>query len=481
MRAATPLLQMLTSSGFDALGRVLLQVMATVMFARLLEPGTFGLAALAAVYVGVPSMVVTALFEEALAQRRRVRSAYFASALGAVLLLGVALVAVIGALSAFLPLEDGPTDAALSLASVYAVILFADGPLSIYTAIARRHRRFRDIALGNLLGLLIGTLVGLGLAWNGAGAWSLLSVQPVARYVNLLCLVTRSPVSIRPTFHLQPLRALWQFGGWHLAGRVVESMSELTVQTLVTRHFGLQGNGLLNMAMRIVEPIRGITGSVGHNIATAYYTRLQADPTRLASAVRQTIADTALLLQPVFVGLALTAPLIILVLAGPAWSPAAPIAILLALAAAVASASNFLHSGLSASGRADLGFGFGLLEWGASAGFIVLFASLGPVAAGLARLLAWLIDAIAALVAARRVFALSAVPVLKALGVAMALTAGMAVAVVAARFWGESMAPALQLASAVLAGVASYAALLLAFRRNQVRVIGARLRGRGAG
>ncbi|WP_293372113.1 oligosaccharide flippase family protein [Nevskia sp.] len=472
MSSASPLLKWLMSSSVDVVGRVSLQIVGTVLFTRLLPPETFGLAALTMVYVGLLSMVTSALFEEALTQRRIVRKAHFNGALAAVLSLSLSLWGLALLIAPkVLPEGAAMEVAALFPASFYAVILLADGPLSIYTAVARRQQRFQDIALGNLIGLMVGTATGLALAAAGVGVWALLSVQLVARYVNLGVMVLRCKVRLWPRWHPAEVRQLTGFGGWNLAGRLFEGINDTVFQSLVTRHFGLEGNGFLNMAMRIIEPIRGATGAIGHNIAMTYFSRVQADPLKLRSAVEQTITQTSLLLQPVFIGLAVTAPAIILVIAGPGWSMSGPVATALALAGAVASATNFIHSGLSASGRADLGFVSNVLELVVTTAALVLLAPLGLVATGLARLIAWLVDGLYALLAARRVFDLQAIAVLKPLLTVSFSANVMAGCVLLVQLPLQDVSPLLRLLAAIATGAVVYGLLAAHFHRDALMAI----------
>lgn len=474
-RGASPLLKWLTLSGADALGRVLLQITATVIFARMLGPETFGLSALTIVYVGTISTLVSGSFEEALVQRLRVRKVHFSAALAVVLALAVMLYGLVLLLGAVIPPSEAAARQALGLATGYALILFVEGPLSIHTAMARRQRRFPDIALGNLLGLTMGTAIGLTLAWIGAGVVSLLAVPFTARLVNLLVLGSRAPVRILPRLELAPARQLLAFGRWSLGTRYVAGVGEAVFQSLVTRFFGVEGNGFLNMAMRIVEPVRAVTGPIGHNIAMAYFARLQADPARLSDAVERTVAESSLILQPIFVGLAATAPLILLVIAGPAWSAAAPIAVCLALAAAILSATSFLHSGVLARGRAGVGFGFSLFDVVATAIAVSLLAPLGLIAAGLGRLVAWALDGVAILLVARRLYGLSPMRVLGPL----AATAVCTVLMFGLVLWSiDRMAgwnPIPRLAGAVLLGILVYAACVLCLRRRDVLSVATRL------
>lgn len=476
MASATPLLRWLLSSGADASGRMLLQVVGTVLFTRLLTVADFGLAALIAVYVGALSMVVTGLFEEAIAQRRIIRKAHLSAALAAVLLLAAVLWLLVLAVSPLQASVDGIAIGGLSPLALYALILFADGPLSIFTAAARRQRRFGDVALGNLAGLTFGTATGLLLAVAGAGVWSLLAVQPVARLVNLGVMIARCPVAIPPRLAWPPLRQLGGYGGWHMAGRMVEGAADALFQTLVTRHFGVEGNGYLNMAQRIIEPIRGATSAIGHNLSMAHFARAQAAPAALGGAVRQTIVETALVLQPVFLGLAAVGPLAILVIGGPDWTAAGPLAVTLALAAAVGSVSNFVHGGIAARGRADIGFAMCVLELLTSCGLLMLLAPFGLAAIGLARLLAWLIDAAVVLGIARRLLRVDLPVLLRGLLPTAATTAAMAIAVIAAQAMLSGVPALPRLLAAIGIGIAVYGGLVLRFQAALLAQLRSRLR-----
>lgn len=482
MTAATPLLRWLLSSGADVVGRLLLQIGGTVLFTRLLDARDFGAAALIAVFVNMAVMIATAPFEEALTQRRHVRRAHFESALAAALGLAAVLWGLIAVLAASLPLPE-PVAAerlwpAHTVVHLYALIVFVDAALAVHVGLARRQRRFHDIALGNLVGLVVGTVAGLAWAGAGGGAWSLLLVQPVARTVNLLLMVLRSPVRLLPRASLAPLRQLSGFGGWYLGGRLLEGLSDAAVQSLVTRQFGLDGNGYLNMAMRVIEPIRGATSAIGHNLAMARFARLQAAPDSLRLGVQQVVTETALVLQPVFVGLAVTAPLIIAVIGGPDWSAAGPIAVALALAAAVGSASNFVHSAVAARGRADLGFLSCLIEMAGVCLALVLLAPLGLVAIGLARLLAWLVDAAWIGWQARRLIGLPIRPLLASLATTGLASAAMAAVVIGTDRLLAGRGEALRLAVAVAVGIAAYAPLAWFGRRPLALALLGRLRQR---
>ena len=456
---ASPVLRWITSSAADAAGRMLLQLVATMLFTRWLAPEIFGEAALIMVGVGTLSAFVTAPFEEALSQRERVRALHFSSALVTVLVVAALLCA--GALSAVFLWTPGPSAARWRDAALFSLILFANGPISILTALCRRHRHFSDIALANVVGQAVGTLTGLVLAGClQTGIWALLAVQLVSRFSAMLLLLRLARVRPGLRFSSQHVRALSSFAGWHLAGRGIESLSDAIYQALVSTLFGFTANGYLNIAMRVVEPIRGATGAMGHNIATAFFARAQSSLPRFRNAVNDTVIETTLLLLPVFVGLAVCAPALVAVIAGPSWTPAAPLASCLALGAAIGTLGNFLHSALSAQGRADLGFAAGLLDFLVMAACLIGLRDYGVIAAGLSRVLPYITDLVFVTLASRRVFGLSPAPLYRTLASIGLSNLAMAAAVLLAASASAHLASAASLAVQIATGVGVYVLLL---------------------
>ena len=468
--------------GSDALGRFVLQVGSTVVFARLLAEEAFGRSALTIAWIQVLAILVCAPFEEGLVQRRVVRKAHFNACLAAALVLAGTFITVLGAVVSMAPRGSGDwADVAVPML-VFLAILLAEGPVAILTAAARRSRRFQLIASGNFLGLTLGTGIGLMLAVQGAGLWSLLAVRLVARFVLAGWLGWRIRLRFMPRWSWARLGELRHFAGWHTADRGLTVLSDAVFQSLVTAWLGAAANGYLNMATRIIEPIRGMTGSASHNIAMTQFSRLQESQTELRAAMAQAVTLTSLILVPVFLGLAATSDSLIRLLAGPDWAPAVSIAVLFGVATAFQAPFEFVHTATAARGRADLGFYTSMFNL-----LILVLAfwwlnGLGVIAIGLARLGYYLADTACALVIARGLFRARPVRLLR--GLAPAVGCGTAMALVIAALpaglppgWPAAGVLALQ----VPLGIALFTGLVWLVARPQLRTAMTMLVNRDSG
>ena len=476
------MLKWLSSSLTDALGRILLKVVTTVVFAYWLSPEVFGRASLTIVIVSLLAIVVTAPFEESLVQRRVIRRAHFAAALALVLAGSIALIgaafAAAWAIAAFYPPENEAVTLAWLVAG-FSVIIPAHAGVAIFTALARRHRAFARIAWSNLAGDAAGVGIGLVLVFAGVGVWSLLSVRLVSRFVTVLWLVVDAPVRIRPAWSAGGLGELSGVAGWFFAARCVDKAGDAVFQGIVARLFGLEGAGYLNMALRIIEPVRGPTASVSHNIAMSFFVRAQDSSQRLRAAVASTVSHTAMVLMPVFLGLAACAPTLIALLGGERWAAAGPIAAGLALASAIGATTHFLMTALAARGEARLCCLALTWEVICVAAALVMLYPVGLIAIGVARMVSTCALAGFYLTVARPVFGIDRLAFVRSVVPSTINASLMAILVVwVGRVTPLAASPALCLIAQVGVGVAVYAGLAFIFQRPMLySVIGA-LRGR---
>jgi O-antigen/teichoic acid export membrane protein len=168
--------------------------------------------------------------------------------------------------------------------------------------------------------------------------------------------------------------------------RLADNLTYLLFNNLVGSFFGLAVLGQVNMALRIVEPIRGALVATLHNLTFPHFRRaahtqgMEADRDRLIVLLAATIV-------PVFAGLAAITPLLLPLVTGPGWEEAVPIAICLALGAALALPAQTIFTALLAGGSAEYALVGNLFRLIATALVLVIFRDSPPIAVGIARLL----------------------------------------------------------------------------------------------
>lgn len=464
----------------EAAGRLVILSGTTAYLAHRLPPGDFGATALVLSLVTIFSVCVGTPYEEALAQRRVLRRADLAAALAVSLAAAFACILIAGPLGLALDAAYGRDDLALML-PVTASLLLAQGPLAIATAVARRRKAFYAINGASLAAHLAGASVAIGLALAGAGIWSLIGLRIAIVVANAGFLALRLRLAVAPRWSRPHVRDLNRFAGFILLTRLTENATYLVYNVAVGGLFGLTVLGYANIAMRLIEPVRGAIVAVTHNLCFSVFVRIAADRARVAEAVRRISSETTALVAPTFMGLAAVSPILVPLMAGPGWDGAVPIAAALAAGGMVALPSQVLLTALSATGRPQHALYANAAGLAAMVVVLAAFSGMDPVVVGLARLAGDLVQSSATLVVGGRGIALERRRLLREVTGAWIAACVMALAVAAlGHALGAWMPAPAALAACVAAGIAAYGLLLsIVARPSLVRLLRLALPERG--
>lgn len=344
-------------SAADAGIRLAAQLASTAILARILIPEDFGTALMALTVVTMLGTFVSTPFEEALTQRGRLATGHLRSALLVSLLASAAIIAVLAVAGPLIARASGVPSLAVWM-PVAALFLIAQGPGSIARAICRRQGRFDSIAVCQAASAVIGCIAAIVAALAGMGVFALIlqRMLPIALYPMLSMIGFRlrgSQAVLFPGWDGTRFREIFRFSGLRLTDEIIRAMMPTTLTFIVNAWFGTAILGQLSIAMRLVEPLRSAIVSVGHNLVFSILAPLQNDPQRLGATAARTVANVASVGVPVFLGIAICAPLLLPLVVGPGWEGAADLSRAMCVAAAISVPFRYLYTGFGALGRPE--------------------------------------------------------------------------------------------------------------------------------
>lgn len=321
-----------------------------VVLARLLDPASFGVVALAGVFVLLGEMLVDQGFADALVQRTAVGPAHLDSAFWASFAIGVML-------TAGCVLFAGPLAAVFDEPRL-APVLRALGPVLLITSLSRTHeallRRelaFKRIAKISLASVAVGGAAGLWLAMLGYGVWALVAQLLVQRLVQLPCLWFSVAWRPRLRFSLPHFRALARFGVNVVGINLLNVANRQADHLLIGYFLGSTALGYYTVGYRLIRILLDLLPQAIMPVAFSAFSRLKAEPVRLREAFYEATRVMALGAFPAFCGLALLAPAVTEVVFGPQWAPSASVMQVLTAIAALQSISLLCPAALKALGR----------------------------------------------------------------------------------------------------------------------------------
>jgi O-antigen/teichoic acid export membrane protein len=314
-------------------GTSVLTILAMLLMARMVGPEEFGTAALVIGSVQFLNLFVEGLFHDGLIQNPDTDDAKFETALSLVLIIAACIVAI--GVAVGVALRDTEWGGAAWLVVGASLSLPFSGALGVANARMRRDLVFREVAHASLAGRLIGSVLGLVLAYIGLGAWSLVWQFTAVAVVQSIMMyrVSGWHPRLRGEF-----AALWPICRFAVPYAVMHSLVALRIQgflMMVAAYMGLTAAGLVNVAFRLTTTPQIILATAFTNLGLPLLARHQRAAPQLEEAFRVLTQIVMSITIPAFVGLALTANDLVPILMGDRWTAVIPLVQVLAVGAAV--------------------------------------------------------------------------------------------------------------------------------------------------
>jgi O-antigen/teichoic acid export membrane protein len=307
-------------SGLEAAVSCGFSLVSAFLVARLVGPAEMGVGAAAASVHVLLWVGVNALFADAMVQRATLSDAEASSALWASALVGVA--------AALVQVVAGwPLHAALGDARIGTMSLLLAAPLPLVGAAGAvqgrvtRARDYRLLALRAVAGQGIGTLVGVGAALHGGGAWAVVAQQATTSAAGALALLIGARWRPRLVWRWRPILELLRIGGSLTASTLVLHGRYRVFALLIGGIAGPAALGQVHMAFRLVETVRELASTALWRLLLPTMSERQSDLPALLRAIDRALGLIGRTLFPLCaVMLVGVAPLARLLL-GPVWAP----------------------------------------------------------------------------------------------------------------------------------------------------------------
>jgi O-antigen/teichoic acid export membrane protein len=305
-------------------GRHVVSLFVFTALARLLDPPSFGLVALVALYLSIASILneqglVTALIQRSRLEREHLNSAFWFKCFSACVLCAVTIIFA-GPLAALF--KEPRIAPLLRWASLTLVI---DATARVHAALFMKNLDLRRPALRTLLANLIGGIVGVVMALSGCGVWALVGQQLAASITGATFLWLASDWRPQMQFSWPHLKELMGMGTAISVTALIRVVSGGADRFCIARYLGSGVLGHYAIAGKFVELICSALYQPAMAVAQPALAMLQHDRPRYMNALYKAMSLNAIVTFPVLIGLAVVARDAIPLLFGAKWQEAAPI------------------------------------------------------------------------------------------------------------------------------------------------------------
>lgn len=442
--------------------RYVLQLAILPVLARLLDPESFGVVALAIPFVLFANVLAdggmgTALVRQQNPTRELESTVFWLSCASGVVFTSLALIFAHPLSLAFGHTLFAPIFMALSPIMLIGAALAAPNSRIV------RAQRFEMFAIGDVISALLSAGVGIGAAIAGFGAWSLVLGQLSLWLAKAAWVGAVS--GFRPLLYCRPSLAkpLIRFGLHSVGANAADFASKNLAPLVIGSLLGAAAVGHYAMGWQLVRiPEIALSGP----IALAVFTGVANAKTLDRDLVLRPLRLMFVALAPLFAGLALVADLAVPLLFGDQWHETAPTISALAPAGLLLCLYAVAGSGLLGAGRADRQFQLTLATGVAILLGVTVGSRFGIVGAAAGLSIGCVAVAPWLLIILGRQFRMPLGPLLGAFAGPLLATVAMSTAVLVVRTATATAPPLVQFVAAVATGVLVYGvAAAVLFRR----------------
>lgn len=308
-----------------------LQLVSTVVLARLLAPEEFGLVAMVTAIVGVADLVREFGLSGAIVRLREIDDGMWATLYRFSFALGLVTMAATAAAAPLIAVLYGD-ERLVPLTLALAPIVLLNSVAMPLQAKLQRELRFAAISASDVLSMAVGVAAATIAAALGAGVWALVLLTGTAalyRVIAMLAVVRPRLRGARPMREIAPVLTT---GGSIFGVQLLNYAARNLDNVFIGRALGAAALGTYTRAYALLMlPISQLNGPLAR-VGLPVLSRLQDDAEGYRRYLRTAMLALSYALIPTFAVAAAVAGPLVEVLLGSQWTGAAPIFALLAIA-----------------------------------------------------------------------------------------------------------------------------------------------------
>lgn len=329
----------------------IVSMLVSVVLARLLDPEHYGIIAIVMVFINIMEVLITGGYSNALIQKKDVTDIDYHTIFW--LNLGI------GALEYLILFFGAPVIARfyempilLPVIRVLGLRVFLSAIYSVQSAFVQKNLKFRMFFFSTLGGTFFSAVVGIFLAFNGAGVWALVAQYMCSSLIHVCVLWFLISWHPRARFSFKSLKQMMNFGTAMFAATVITAFQDNIRSLFVGKKFNTETLAYYNHGKKYPQLLMSdIIGSIGKVLFPVLSAKDQVEESKLL--MRNAVKIGSYILLPIILGLIAVADNFVLVLFTEKWSGCIVFMRILAATYLTRPISTIIQQGLLAAGKGN--------------------------------------------------------------------------------------------------------------------------------
>ena len=324
-----------------------------LVLARLLTPEEYGLIGIITIFIAVFNSIVDSGFSNALIRKNDAKDIDYNTVFITNLVLSVVLFGTLyvsaPAISRFFSQPQ-----LIPLLRVMGIIVIINAFAIIQRTILVKKVDFKTQTKVSLISSISSGVVGIGMALNGLGVWSLVGQQISRQFLNSAFLWIYSKWYPKLQFSIQSFKELFSFGWKLLASSLLDTVWREIYQVVIGKYYTPAALGQYTRAQQFASICSSNLNSVVQRVSFPVLSSVQDDKERLKNGYKRIIKVSMLITFTLMLGLAAVAKPLVLALIGEQWLPCVPFLQIICLQMMLYPLHSLNLNMLQVQGRSDL-------------------------------------------------------------------------------------------------------------------------------
>ena len=337
----------------ERIGAQLVSFVVSMVLARLLMPEEYGIIAIVWVFINLCNVFVNSGFGRALVQKKDAddldfSSVFWFSLVMSILLYGGMYLAAPWIARYYEMAQLTPVLRVMGLRLIVASLN------TVQKAKVSRDMEFRKFFFSTIGGTLVSAVVGIAMAYAGAGVWALVAQELTNVLIDTVILFTTIDWHPKLMFSLDRMKGLFNYGWKVLVASLIDTFYQEFRSLYIGKLYTAADLAYYTKGKQFPELL---VDNVNTSISSVLFPAIasaQSDPDAVKAMTRRAMKTSSYVLTPMLVGLAVVSkPLVTLILTEK-WLPCVPFMQILCINCALMPLQTANVQAINALGRSDI-------------------------------------------------------------------------------------------------------------------------------
>lgn len=299
------------------------QFLVSILLARLLSPGEYGIVAIVLIFTTIANVLVQNGFSSALIQKRNADNLDFSSVLIFNILLAIVIYWVLFLLS---PVIAGiyKRNELTMILRVMGIIIIPGSIISVQNSYIARNMKFKMLFIATFLSSIISGGVSVIMALRGMKVWSLAFQQIVYYFALLVILGIGSGFYPKTEFSFERLKTMFAFGSKLLIASLIDTIFNNIHGLIIGKAYSEEMLGAYNRGEQFPKLVVTNLSSAIQSVLLPVMSKKQDSREEIKKLLKSSIKLSTFVVAPMMCGLAAVSNNLIILLLGEKWSEAIP-------------------------------------------------------------------------------------------------------------------------------------------------------------